>query len=416
LIKGNGSGTKLNNVRKILLSTGTVHRTETEEVDFPEDSNNDMENFEELPYERMDTKDKLSSLMEFVIEKPITPVEVARRNLSNNPYPNDEFETDLLLKEEVRKYHRGKRWLATVMGANPETFSQVDVDRAIQYLLPSHLTEKDARPNMKHPYDVFPTFEKFEADEYGRPKRAAFFMRRTYIHDLSFQMWCHLERLHEIAKQQPELDKSKTEPEEINLKTKQEIEGMLNKEQISDEEYESLLFRFNRLVNHPCYHLDADVQKFVAEYTRIEQGNFESGTVKNVRVSEDGLTAFAMGYRKSAIADVVVHAGGSGKLTVNNKPMREYFSMYTGLEQIMHPFLVIGMLNKFDVEAQVIGGGVTGHAGAIRHGISRAIAGMMPEKYEALKTAGLLTKDARKAERQKPGQRGPRRAFQWVRR
>ena len=77
------------------------------------------------------------------------------------------------------------------------------MDEAIQYLLPSHLTEKDARPNMKHPYDLFPTFMKSQADANGRPKHAAFFMRRPVFHDLNFQIWCHLERLNEMEKEQP---------------------------------------------------------------------------------------------------------------------------------------------------------------------------------------------------------------------
>jgi small subunit ribosomal protein S9 len=123
----------------------------------------------------------------------------------------------------------------------------------------------------------------------------------------------------------------------------------------------------------------------------------------------------ATGRRKSSIARVRLTLGG-GALLVNGKPMEEYFPRETLQILVKQPLEVSNATGRFDVHAQVNGGGIAGQAGALRHGISRAL-----EKFDAtlrppLKRAGLLTRDAREKERKKYGQRGARARFQFSKR
>ncbi len=123
----------------------------------------------------------------------------------------------------------------------------------------------------------------------------------------------------------------------------------------------------------------------------------------------------ATGRRKTAIARVRV-LQGAGKITINGRPFEEYFPT-TDLRLIVEePFKALEAAGKFDVIALCEGGGVPGQAGALRHGISRALL-QVDENYRAiLKKAGLLTRDPRMKERKKPGQPGARRRFQFSKR
>ena len=123
----------------------------------------------------------------------------------------------------------------------------------------------------------------------------------------------------------------------------------------------------------------------------------------------------ATGRRKSSIARVRLSLG-AGTLLVNGKPMEEYFPRETLQILVKQPLEVSNATGRFDVHAHVNGGGIAGQAGALRHGISRAL-----EKFDAtlrppLKRAGLLTRDAREKERKKYGQRGARARFQFSKR
>ncbi|MCD6319497.1 MAG: 30S ribosomal protein S9 [Candidatus Desulfofervidaceae bacterium] len=124
---------------------------------------------------------------------------------------------------------------------------------------------------------------------------------------------------------------------------------------------------------------------------------------------------YATGKRKTAIARVWL-APGSGKITVNRKSYEEYFERETALMIIRQPLELTQMLNKFDVKAMVKGGGKSGQAEAIRHGIAKALVEFNPELRPVLKKAGFLTRDARVKERKKYGLAGARRSFQFSKR
>ena len=122
------------------------------------------------------------------------------------------------------------------------------------------------------------------------------------------------------------------------------------------------------------------------------------------------------GRRKSSIARVRL-IPGKGNITVNKKPLDEYFGMEILKREVRRPFEVAGAEGKFDVVATVRGGGTTGQAGALRHGISRALATSDREAFRgALKAAGFLTRDPRMKERKKYGLKKARRASQFSKR
>ncbi len=126
-------------------------------------------------------------------------------------------------------------------------------------------------------------------------------------------------------------------------------------------------------------------------------------------------TIWATGRRKRAIARVRLMTG-SGEIEVNKKPLEEYFDRPTLKMIIMQPIQAANVGNKFNIIANVAGGGKSGQAGALRHGISRALALTSEELRVLLRKKGFLTRDPRKKERKKYGQKGARKRFQWTKR
>ncbi len=125
---------------------------------------------------------------------------------------------------------------------------------------------------------------------------------------------------------------------------------------------------------------------------------------------------YGTGKRKTAVARVWLKSPGEGKIVVNKRPVEDYFPRETLRLMILQPFKLTDTLGKFDVYVNVRGGGLSGQAGAIRHGISRALTQYSLDLRPILKKAGLLTRDARKKERKKYGQRGARARFQYSKR
>ncbi len=123
----------------------------------------------------------------------------------------------------------------------------------------------------------------------------------------------------------------------------------------------------------------------------------------------------AVGRRKESVARVWMKPG-KGEIIVNNRPIDEYYLRPTSKMIIRHPFQVTETVEQYDVKVNVYGGGLSGQAGAIRHGIARALASLDGELRTKLKREGLLTRDARKKERKLPGQPGARKKFQFSKR
>lgn len=124
---------------------------------------------------------------------------------------------------------------------------------------------------------------------------------------------------------------------------------------------------------------------------------------------------YGTGKRKNAISRTRLYKG-TGQITINNRPFEDYFPRKTLQMIVQQPLKLLRLTDKFDIQASLSGGGVSGQAEALRHGISRALLAMDPDLRPILKRAGLLTRDARKKERKKYGLRGARASFQFSKR
>jgi len=127
------------------------------------------------------------------------------------------------------------------------------------------------------------------------------------------------------------------------------------------------------------------------------------------------LLVYATGRRKESIARVRMKPG-SGEFTVNQRTLDDYFGRETSKMVLKQPLEVVEQLGKVDIFINVCGGGLSGQAGAIRHGISRALTKLNADFRPALKKAGFLTRDARTVERKKYGRPGARKRFQFSKR
>ena len=125
---------------------------------------------------------------------------------------------------------------------------------------------------------------------------------------------------------------------------------------------------------------------------------------------------YGTGRRKASVARVRVYENGTGSITINGRDIDDYFGLETLKLIVRQPLVATSTVGKVDVEATVKGGGVSGQAGAIRHGVSRALLDLNPEFRAELKAAGFLTRDPRMKERKKYGLKAARRAPQFSKR
>ncbi len=146
----------------------------------------------------------------------------------------------------------------------------------------------------------------------------------------------------------------------------------------------------------------------------IVAGTQASAPIREKEIDAQG-RAYATGRRKNAVARVWVKPG-TGKITVNGRDQKVYFARPTQQMVIQQPFDVSQRNGQFDVVATVSGGGLSGQAGAVRHGIAQALSKFEPGLRGAMKSSGFLTRDSRVVERKKYGRAGARRRFQFSKR
>jgi small subunit ribosomal protein S9 len=137
---------------------------------------------------------------------------------------------------------------------------------------------------------------------------------------------------------------------------------------------------------------------------------------KEIKKPIDANKIYATGKRKTAIAKVWMIKKGSGKITVNGKSIIDYFKRPIYRMIINQPFDIVKAQGVYDIECQVLGSGLSGQAGAIRHGISKALNQISDEYHGTLKSGGFLTRDSRRVERKKYGQPKARKKFQFSKR
>ena len=129
----------------------------------------------------------------------------------------------------------------------------------------------------------------------------------------------------------------------------------------------------------------------------------------------EGIKNIVVGRRKEAVARVRLKPG-AGSIVVNCRPFEKYFLRETDRIISKQPLAATNNAAKFDITATIRGGGLTGQAGALRHGIARALADTDPSCHDVLRKQGFLTRDPRMKERKKYGQKGARKRFQWTKR
>jgi len=145
---------------------------------------------------------------------------------------------------------------------------------------------------------------------------------------------------------------------------------------------------------------------------RSSHGHWTSTEIQMITATQSN---YGTGRRKSAVARVYIKSG-NGAIVVNGKPVDEFFSRETGRMLVRQPLEVTELLTNFDISANVTGGGESGQAGAVRHGIARALVEYDSSLKPALRKAGLITRDAREVERKKVGLRKARKRPQYSKR
>ncbi|ELU03593.1 hypothetical protein CAPTEDRAFT_148451 [Capitella teleta] len=275
---------------------------------------------------------------------------------------------DAFMQGEISEYEIGKRHLANIMGADPDNFSQEDIDKAVEYLLPSGLFDKEARPKMKHPHDVIPKRKAAEFDVDGRPFHTYFYTAKPQFFKLMHDAVFVLESL------KKEEDKMLRRGEEANADkkiiigasvwlTKPAVEEKLQ-EKLSDEEYDSFIRLFTRIIEHPISYAE---ETFIMQYRRVLSAESMISSIPELIYDEAGRPyQEAEGARKTSKAYVKIWSQGSGHVTVNGTDLLDCFPEILDREQVMSPLHFTNTLGRVDIEARVEGGGHSSRAGALR--------------------------------------------------
>ncbi|KAL0820571.1 hypothetical protein ABMA28_006418 [Loxostege sticticalis] len=328
-------------------------------------------------------------------------------------------EHDEFMKKQQQEFAIGKRHLANMMGEDPETFTQKDVDRAIEYLFPSGIYDPAARPLMKPPEELFPARKAAEFDEAGRPHHFLFYTGKPNFFKLLYDAADNIKQLQNF---EDRVIRKKATPDPngaLSLEgsvwlTKEQLEQVLV-EKILDLEYDNFKVVMERLVSLPYSYRCKD---FIEKYRNTLASQKFALEIPKPSYDDDG-RAFITTYeclRKKARGDVTIRSPGSGKITINGKDIT-YFEDVQSREQVLFPLIFTGMQDRVDVECNIEGGGPSGQAGAIRWGIAWGLRSFVEkEMLEKMQIAGLLTRDHRRRERKKPGQPGARKKPTWKKR
>lgn len=335
------------------------------------------------------------------------------------------------MEKEKHNFEVGRRHLANMMGADPETFTQKDIDEAVAYLMPSGLFDKKARPYMKDPKEVFPPKKDAEFDTSGRPYHFLFYTGKPFFYEILHNANLFIRNLNKMLDEDsrkkggskhssPENGSESSSSRELVLSntewmSQNKLEVIVC-ETLTSDEYKQFINVMTRLVEHPYAYLK---QEFIFTYRQtkmIKTMNFDPDTPQ---VNDNGVKFVTTLNcpRKNARADVTVFYPGTGKILINERAYDEFFTDVNDRQQILFPLLFTDMLNKVDIEANVRDGGLSGQAGAVRWGTSWGLRNFVSnEMLDRMRIAGLLTRDFRHRERKKPGQKGARRKFTWKKR
>ncbi|XP_077294233.1 mitochondrial ribosomal protein S9 [Arctopsyche grandis] len=356
---------------------------------------------------------------EKLIESWNTGIKKQKTNKAMRVYLERAKQHDDFMKRQQISYQIGKRHLANMMGEDPESFTQDMVDEAIQYLFPSGLFDRAARPFLKPPETIFPPRKAAEFDNEGRPFHPFFYTGRPTYYKILFDVRQHMGdlKLHHnslLIKRLPIDESTKMDVAGSAWCTQEEMQVILV-EPISEIEYKIFLTAMERLIAMPYSN---KVKDFINKYRKPLLGQKKALDIPVPLYDESG-RAYVTTYeclRKSARGHVTIRSPGTGLIDINGQDI-SYFQDKQSREQILFPLMFTNMVNTVDVECYVDGGGSTGQSGALRWGIANSLRSFVDmEMVHKMRLAGLLTRDYRLKERKKAGQKGARKKFTWKKR
>ncbi|KAL5962649.1 28S ribosomal protein S9 mitochondrial, partial [Taenia solium] len=331
--------------------------------------------------------------------------------------------TENMLEEERVKYESGRSFLARLMGQDPSTFNQEQIDEAIRYLFPSSLESRKAHPKLKPPEEVYPEKKKIQFDKTGRPFHDLYYTGKPAYYEVMHKAAALIEELN------GKFDRGYIDHDYTAFKnprplviaasewfTKDQLSRKLL-EPVSDTMYEDWLRLMNTLLKHPlAWHAESFIHSYRASVQ--EAASRDVFPEPQVDLGTNFWYVDTYGQKKHAFVELRMIHPGAGKFIVNDKRLLEYFPLLGDREQIMFPLQYTGMLGAVDVVARVASDTETGHsskANALRLALARALACFLPgdSGHNRLRAAGLLTQDDRFSERKKPGQKKARKKPIW---
>ncbi|CAG0893708.1 unnamed protein product [Darwinula stevensoni] len=248
------------------------------------------------------------------------------------------------MNREVLEYEIGKRHLANMMGEDVENFTQVDVDRAIEYLFPSGLFEKKARPLMRHPEEVFPRRKAAEFDVSGRPFHSLFYTASPKFYGILHDAVTYMKDCNDHEDEM--IKRSLYEKAMLEAKENMELRGTewMSKEdlevslieKVTDVQYEEFVRVMERLAVHPM--AGSKAKDFIMKHRKPIISEALKWDIPEIQYDKDGNPfSEAEGKRKWAFAKVRLYQHGSGKFVINGTHGIDFFDGKQEREQVLFP-------------------------------------------------------------------------------
>jgi len=334
---------------------------------------------------------------------------------------------DIFISKERTEFDLGRQHLANMMGYDPDTMSQDEIDKSIEYLFPSGLSQ-EARPVMKPPEEIFPKEKDVEFNLEGRPFHPFFYTLKPNFNRAIFTMRDHIEGVTIFGDRLRRQGKAADSQQVLNLAkladsrwaTQEEMQKKCL-ENISDIEYKEFILVLERLVNLPfSYRVRDEIFQWrVKEVDSAAQKDFLAPQLDG----KGRAWVEVEGKRKTSVATVRVSKPGTGQVEIchQNRPDLlfdiSYFYALKDRHQLLFPLQFSKMLGLVDLRMTVGGGGPSGQAGAARYAIAMALRSFVDKRtVDEMKLVGLLTQDIRVRERKKPGKVSARKSYTWKRR
>ncbi|CAI2347915.1 unnamed protein product [Caenorhabditis sp. 36 PRJEB53466] len=345
-----------------------------------------------------------------------------------------------MMEKHRAEFETGRRHLAKMMSLDIHELDQKAIDRAIEYLFPSGLTDPNARPVMRPPDEILPKFQRFTFDNEGRPEGSRFYTLSPKIYGLMSEIGVKTQSVMKFYDEHVgsrSANPSDLEPANLSGSQWMTADRMKKKlsEKFSPELYGQIIIAFEHLASLPGSAIE---QNFLMEFrepmTATTGSKLFGPAIPDVQICALTNRRFAQvtTHCKDTRADVTVTDAGKGVFNVDGLGLHD-FRHLMAREILLAPMIISQTLGRFDVKATTScvsnslpeapnkeilnrSGGMSSLPRAVRHGTALCIAALQPDVAEPLRLAGLLTLDPRKKERSKVNQPGARAKWIWKRR